>query len=368
MQRKWLLEFEVKECKKLARKKAPQRNKNQEREKAAKKPPPALTDEDREHVRAYNLLMPLASRSVTLMDAVLQGASSDSRDTGIGAWGGHIARERKLPGPLNGRDVYEQEHGCVTSPFYVKLKKKKPLVPLLDDDLNPAWDKHFVNDHQVREKGEKSENNEEYLLLKLEMQMFLSRTGLEEEDSSKAGSLSPAGSPGLKSPAHSPDHSICSSVGSSPGKSHAPSLGHSIGSSRSRGPPPMLTAAERKRAFESNYYFPKPLPEEALEEWTEMVQGLAAVAAEVNGTDTMEIVSWLKPPAAAVDIIGYLCILLGVNPDWGSAKRLLLRNIPALLHFIHKVKRNLKLKFFIIPLIPPPHMIHLPCLACSFCM
>lgn len=295
MQRKWLLDYEVKEARKLAKSKTPQRNKNQEKEgttKAAERQ--NLSEEDRQHVRSYSVLMPLASRSVNKLDQVLLKATTvDSRDSGIGNFGGHIARELRLPGPLNGKDVYDQSDGCVTSPFYVKLKKRKVKPPPLSaDDLNPPWDKNFVNDHQAREKMRREERDQQYLLLKLEMQTFLSRMCCSRDEG--RDEVSPAAS---------------SMVG-------------------------------------RNYSFPRPLPDEAHDEWAEMLQELWRTAADVANNDLMEISSWVKPPPAAVDILGYLCILLGVNPDWASAKRLLLRNIPSLQNFIRKVDIERPVKFF----------------------
>ena len=274
MQKKWLLDFEVREARKIAKSKLPQRNKNQENEVAAT---PPLTDEEKDHLRSYNSLMPLAARSVKKLDSVLLKASNeDSRNSGIGNYGGHIARELKLPGPLNGLEVHHQSDGGVTSPFYVKLPKRKEPPAIEDpDDLNPPWNKNFVNDHHDRENCKEMSKNEQYLLLKLEMHSFVSGGDGKDKE-----------------------------------KNVIPTL---------------------------KYSFPQPLPEEAWEEWEDMLKALHIVAVEVNGNDLMEFSCWLKPPPAAVDILGYLCILLGLNPEWGTMKRLLLRNIPALLNFVHKV-------------------------------
>lgn len=297
MQKKWLLDFEVKQALKISKARSPQRNKNQEKEGGeGLAQERALTDEDRANVRSYSVLMPLASRSVRKLDELLvKAVTEDSRSTGIGSYGGHIARERKLPGPLNGKEVYEQGNGYVTSPFYVKLKKKKVRAAIEDpDELNPAWDKNFVNDHQGREKAAKSEKDDQYLHLKLEMHSFLTRQCANPD-------VTPVSFPAAE-----------------------------------------LSAPDRRG-------FPKLLPEEVLDEWTDMLAELSKIASAVASSDLMEIASWQKPPSAAVDILGFLAALLGVNPDWSTMKKVLLRNIPALLNFIQRVSLVYSLQFT-----PPP--------------
>lgn len=293
MQKKWLLDYEVKEAKKISRAKAPRRNKNQERDgdgdrgQQQRRP---LTEEEHDHVRSYSVLMPLASKSLKKLDDLLiKAVTADSRSSGIGSYGGHIARERGLPGPLNGKQVHEQGNSCVTSPFYVKLKKKKPR-PVLGspDELNPTWNKNFVNDHINREKHKKLEKDKDYELLKVEMQTFLKRAGLRSEETHAVSIVATQSDP----------HLVCCKT----------------------------------------YTYPQPLPEEALDEWADMLSNLFATANEVQSNDLMEISSWVHPPPAAVDIIGFFCVLLNINPDWATAKRLLLRNIPALLNFIRKVQ------------------------------
>jgi hypothetical protein len=188
--------------------------------------------------------------------------------------------------------------GSVTSPFYVKLKKKKrKKSPDPNEPLNPPWDKNFVRDHVIpkfsREDGEETEEN----AARLEMQRLLS-----PEDPS-ANVISPV-------------------------------KGH--GSTDSRDQSAQSISTKGSLDHVSPPIFPV-VTEDCAQEWSELEQELTVVAEGVTASDLAEIASWLKPPVAAVDIIGYICILLGVNPDWATAKKLLLKNIPLLHHFILKV-------------------------------
>jgi hypothetical protein len=114
MQKKWLLEYEIGEVLRIAKSRAPRKNKNQEKDttEEAPKSEKVLAENERESIRHYNVLMPLASTSVKKLDKVIRKAVTvDIRDSGVGNYGGHVARRMKAPGPLNGRDVFEQPEG-----------------------------------------------------------------------------------------------------------------------------------------------------------------------------------------------------------------------------------------------------------------
>lgn len=302
MQKKWLLEYEIGEVLRIAKSRAPRKNKNQEKDttEEAPKSEKVLAENEKKSIRHYNALMPLASSSLKKMDKIIKKAVTiDTRESGVGNYGGHVARSMKTPGPLNGKEVFEQPEGSVTSPFYVKLKKKK-IKKSLDpnEPLNPPWSKNFVRDHEIpkfsREDGDKTEDN----AAKLEMQRLLS------PDDPSGNVISPV-------------------------------KGHESTDSWDQGARSISTKGSLA------HISPPVLPvvtEDYAQEWGELEQELIEVAEGVPASDLAEIASWLKPPVAAVDIIGYICILLGINPDWATAKKLLLKNIPLLHQFITKVK------------------------------
>ena len=323
MQKKWLLEYEIGEVLRIAKSRAPRKNKNQEKDttEEAPKSEKVLAENEKKSIRHYNALMPLASSSLKKMDKIIKKAVTiDTRDSGVGNYGGHVARSMKTPGPLNGKDVFEQPEGeqyhglfeclysfflfivgSVTSPFYVKLKKKKKKKSLdPNEPLNPPWSKNFVRDHEIpkfsREDGDKTEDN----AAKLEMHRLLS------PDDPSGNVISPV-----------------------KGQESTDSWDQGARSISTKGSlvhisPPVLPV----------------VTEDCAQEWGELEQELIEVAEGVPASDLAEIASWLKPPVAAVDIIGYICILLGINPDWATAKKLLLKNIPLLHQFITKVPHH----------------------------
>ena len=114
MQKKWLLEFEIQEVLKIAKSRAPRKNKNQEKEKPTDSTVLDRLPDDSElgSIRRFNLLMPLASRSVKTLDKIISRAETEEAyDSGVGNFGGHIARKLKTPGPLNGKHVFEMPKG-----------------------------------------------------------------------------------------------------------------------------------------------------------------------------------------------------------------------------------------------------------------
>lgn len=289
----WLLGVEMDEVIRQAKANSPPKNRNQEKDPGG---PSASIDhtgqvvfdrplsiEEQESVRQPNYLLPMVSPTVGYMDSLMSRVvMHDIRDTGIGNFGGPIARRLKEPGPLNGRDgVQTGKNRVYITPFCVKLKrrkKKRPQEPGPDSPLCLPWNESFVNAHLDRAKSndkiisDTKAKQDEYLQLKSDMRNLI---------------ISSPPKPKLEQQAVTVSDILC------------------------------LDSPVEKGQIYSN---------------------LHATANAVGVPDLVEIASWIKPPPSAVPIIGYIAILLGINPDWNSAKRLILKNIPLLHSFITQVQ------------------------------
>lgn len=289
----WLLGVEMDEVIRQAKVNSPPKNRNQEKDPGG---PSASIDhtgqvvfdrplsiEEQDSVRQPNYLLPLVSPTVGYMDSLMSRVTAqDIRDSGIGNFGGPIARKLKEPGPLNGREGLRTGNKRVyLTPFCIKLKKKKKKKPQEtgpDSLLQMPWNVSFVNAHLDRAKSndkiisDTKAKQDEFLQLKADMRNLVISSPLRQKSAEQTVTLSDL---------------LC-----------------------------LDSPDEKGRLYHQ----------------------LHATAHAVGVPDLLEIASWLKPPPSAVPIIGYIAVLLGVEPNWDNAKRLLLKNIPLLHSFITQIQ------------------------------
>ena len=88
----------------------------------------------------------LAQTDKHRMDSLLKKLQKDPRMTGIGSNGGHIARQNKDPGPLNGhRSISRQDSFISIADIGKEMEGRAPPKVFLYRDLNhPDWNHRFI--------------------------------------------------------------------------------------------------------------------------------------------------------------------------------------------------------------------------------
>ena len=92
--------------------------------------------------RKMSMIRTNTSKNITALNNVLVRVStSDSRESGVGSRGGHIAREVKSPGPHNGHNQPQKPHLFLATEVVIL---PKPILYAKEPLIQPIWDHRFT--------------------------------------------------------------------------------------------------------------------------------------------------------------------------------------------------------------------------------
>ena len=92
--------------------------------------------------RKMTMIRTNTSKNIAALNNILVRVStSDSRETGVGSRGGHIAREVKSPGPHNGHNPPQKPHLFLATEVVLL---PKPILYAKEPLIQPVWDHRFT--------------------------------------------------------------------------------------------------------------------------------------------------------------------------------------------------------------------------------
>lgn len=294
-----------------------------------------------------------------LDDAVRKFSSIDARRNGIGSRGGHIAREQKDPGPHNGHFPPAYDHlFLATTPMKlpkVQLYSKEPLI-------QPEWDHRFI-------EGKLLSVEKDNMIPVLDSNSSIvddnrSRPSTTESSSRNRGSRVSLFRREISRfrESNKRRYQISASDPSMQPRSHtAPSSSGGVDFDFNLVPSPTPAAPQQHKAssVDRNYrkrlgsdpHYPNwvlrgriPLITIASKLWETLMSEARESAFDVLSSDLLEIHQYKTPPSVVVSVMGFISILLGLDPTWETAKTMVLSNFKLLTTYIREVNEILSLK------------------------
>lgn len=298
----------------------------------------------------------------------------DSRSSGVGLVGGHIARELRCPSPLNGhRKISEQDQLIVpanmnfTGMTTPKLHSDTPLT-------QPVWDSNFTRHHfttyekrpnsapdevsrseAFRQEVFKLRSSSNMTNIKGDKVLFSTSLNLEnykfnEKDElllsnrTKLAPLSPPTSSYLAI-AEENKRSMSAGGGSGGRGDHSE---YGMGVSTFRGSTNVINTAimeneeDYQSASSSDNDNDLPTDESlfdqrAIDLWKQLTNELVASAQDIDHHDLNDINVLRSPPEPVVDVFSYICLLLGLQPTWNNTRASLLHETNVLIKFFNEV-------------------------------
>ena len=254
--------------------------------------------------------------SIERINKVFRDASFNKHPlaTGVGSKGGHIARELKSPGPLNGhipispKDRLTFFHGYTPKP----KKKEYHLLEL------PVWNDRFTTQKTLSvdpfQRSAKPLGHTANVKRDIQTYLSMSKSLYSMDDSESTTNHKP---------------SVTHKITQKTMNSYYNDPNNSLFNDN-------VFPDESDEEVEVQAY-PSTMVRSAEKLWKRMVVELKCEAMRIHYVDLVEIAKLQAPSAVIVNIIGYLCILLGVQPTWEAAKRYLFKECVPLLKFLHEV-------------------------------
>jgi len=295
----------------------------------------------------------------------------DSRSSGVGLVGGHIARELRCPSPLNGhRKISEQDQLVVpanmnfTGMTTPKLHSDTPLT-------QPVWDSNFTRHHfttyekrpnsapdevsrseAFRQEVFKLRSSSNMTNIKGDKVLFSTSLNLEnykfnEKDElllSNRTKLAPLSPPTSSYLAIAEENKRSMSGGR--GRDHSE---YGMEVSTFRGSTNVINTAimENEEDYQSasssdneNDLLPTDeslFDQRAIDLWKQLTNELVASAQSIDHHDLNDINVLRSPPEPVVDVFSYICLLLGLQPTWNNTRASLLHETNVLIKFFNEV-------------------------------
>jgi len=291
--------------------------------------------------------------------------NNDSRESGVGLVGGHIARELRCPSPLNGhRKISEQDQMVVpadmnfTGMKILKLHSDSPLI-------QPVWDSNFTRHHfttyekrpnsapdevsrseAFRQEVFKLRSSSNMTNIKGDKVLFSTSLNLDNyrfndkdelllPNRTKLAPLSPPTSSYL---AIAEENKRTMSAGGKDQTEYA-TIGVFRGSTN------VINTAimENEEDYQSASSSDNDLPDEslfdqrAIDLWKQLTNELVASAQDIDHHDLNDINVLRSPPEPVVDVFSYICLLLGLQPTWNNTRASLLHETNILIKFFKEV-------------------------------
>jgi len=285
--------------------------------------------------------------------------NSDSRESGVGLVGGHIARELRCPSPLNGHRKISEQDTLVAPANMIFTGMKMPKLHS-DVPLNqPAWDSNFTRHHfttyekrpnSAPDEVSRSEafRQEVYKLrgfsnmtnIKGDKVLFSTSLNLENYKFNEKDELLLPNRPKL-APLSPPNASYLAIA-----DENKRTLSAERGSSNTfRGSTNVINIAimENEEDYQSASSSDNEHPDEslfdqrAIDLWKHLTNELVASAQDIDHHDLNDINVLRSPPEPVVDVFSYICLLLGLQPSWNNTRASLLHETSVLIKFLNEV-------------------------------
>lgn len=265
---------------------------------------------DKQSAVALREIQLTAQGNVQRLSTIIQLAK-DIRvvESGIGSAGGHIARELGSPGPINGHNLvrpWERKHSGVVS-----NAQSDEILVHPSELFHPDWNHHHVA-AKLLSLDVLPEKNVKDPLFAQEIQHFRQSGAAPQADYT-------AGLPSsIIRPASAPSSGSSSRFNQIEAKVRkVDSLIHSMATNNTEGP--SIGAID------------------ARVQWVEAIKYLRYTAQELSYKDLTELTALREPPEPLMNLIAYICILLGLHPTWQAAKRSLFKELHPLQNFLREV-------------------------------
>lgn len=276
--------------------------------------------------------------NILVLDNVLKNVSSnDTRCSGIGSSGGHIAREQKAPGPHNGHFPPKREHL-----FLATAVAKNVKIPLLSKGqlIQPEWDRRFIEGKVLSNYSDDASSCTESNIRRPSTTGRLSRVSnfrqeiVKFREQNKRNSRSPSfGDPLIPRATTAPSR-LATSL-----DLNLNLVPYDIGASRYSN-----SSSSRRQSLVSLFLREKiPLDVIAHKLWNTLIGELKSSGKDVTSADLYEVHQYLSPPQYAISILGFICTLMGVEPTWAQAKNILLSDCKLLCVYLAEVIEILNL-------------------------
>jgi len=266
-----------------------------------------------------------------------KASTNEPRKTGTGSWGGPIARKVKSPGPHNG--ITYEATGIRSPQLNLTPEQMQEIMKDHDDVYLEEWDRNFTVGMQLSEKIKRSDIVYD-VLFKSEIKKFKSlepilslthkcylASGFEEGAKKVASAESPPKieSAGFLERDSSPSILEVAHVGGSVTTMSVPSS--TANSSGNKSPKKQLSPRPQTCAIGGVKLA-----------WQEMVISMHMCTASLTYKDLTDIACMRCPPAFVVHLMGFIGVLLGLEPSWQAAKRTMFHEIVSMQNFLCNVE------------------------------
>ena len=278
------------------------------------------------------------------------------RDSGVGSYGGHIAREFKSPGPCNGHN-YIKPHERMLSDK-VSESQKEDLIGHIVALSHPSWERNFVADNFIS-KAKKTTTLHNH---DLELAPIVDNSKFEAEVTNICSSAGGKGGTTLESLQNNNSNSVeVDSMGSmrqitakamellTP---KTKLVRRRIGAStRSASAAIKSTRSTERTGTESSNAMFEWVDERTDEErshdekklrrrvklWNRFMETLRSSSYDIYQKDLVEL-SYIQQPSDTLgDLMGYILILLGLSPTWLIARRSVFKSLDQFILFLQGV-------------------------------
>lgn len=292
---------------------------------------------ERKLIAQYDLVKSQAKSDIsTLSNFIRHAEYMDCRKFGVGSHGGHIARELHAPGPHNGHLPVGEEDG-LTVP---DLKMNTPLKSFSrhPKPLNqPDWDPFFTlstslaGDSTPEKIAQDSNFKEEISKYRPGTAPNNAlRTGTQPLMSKSVTHLAPLNENKNSTLAQSEfQNAKVENLQKMESYFLSPSKDRDVLNTNSS---PGDMASKGK-------------VEEARHRWQSLVVDLHVIASDIRYPNLVELASMREPPDSVVSIVGFIGVLLGLQPDWPSSRRSLFKELLPLQRFLREVVWNSRNNF-----------------------
>ena len=237
-----------------------------------------------------------------------------SLGSGIGS-GGYISRQLKAPGPHNGHNYVAPHERLIQSDLKLPdniddyLPKPKELVH------DHPWDKNFVVARSIsRDAYDEIKKITTFSALQIEVKEMCGKSGLATPNPKTIDSSTNA------------DHessdveymSTKSKEETENGDDYEDEFEDEINA----------VDDSKQQQHGSNIELT------AEQQWMKNLQRVHFIGSIVLHIDLWEVSQYFEPPEIVVDVVGYLCILLGLKPTWDSAQGYLFKEINQVMKFL----------------------------------
>jgi hypothetical protein len=344
------------------------------------------------HSNQSNLSLKHLSDNMNHLNGIIQKIESiDSRRNGVGSKGGHIAREVKAPGPLNGHNTISGGGSPLNNNQKIVLPKIKPTLAPAKELALPEWNGRFVYErcltpqvlHRTSEKVNKTNVLRDEILRFRNVSTsrhLMSSTAPTTLIESSNNRFSPSPLVGSRTErfSNSPDTATASvhSQSSSRNSKSVSNNKNNYSNKQSKWPSPFYSATavaiRNKRGGNVSQSLPvlkkiefeieninnnnnnnsntthninreqqlilSPfLLQMASHVWDVLLLELRQSGVKIKYRDLIELAALREPAENVTLVVGYISVLLGLKPTWQAARASLFKELSAMQTYLKEV-------------------------------